>query len=395
MYKIIFLIEIILLSCCQNSQKVNINNIAENIITIDPKKFDINKGLMAKYIDTMSYIPLETNDTVICGQIEQLYRYNHKFYIFDRTSDIIYIFNDKGIFLSKINNKGRGPKEYVRIDSYAFDKNSGNSYIYCGRSQKILQYNEWGDYIRDIPCKFITSSFCTLSTNTLLMYGGNFPNENVFQETYPQQDRLAIFNATNQEYYSMGLKWKYDDNYMTPGMDKNFFYCEDTISFIEKFGNYVYRFDTLNKKLDCHYYIDFGEYNLPYDFNTPSKHFKKLANNSKSKAKIFNILENKDVVYINYSFSGLIFKSLYYKAQKQTLNIGPAWINENDGVSMPTFFSVDNGYFIGVLEVSVLRSIWENSNNHLSKNLENLIANMQETDNPCIVMVKFKSKLEK
>ena len=84
---------------------------------------------------------------------------------------------------------------------------------------------------------------------------------------------------------------------------------------------------------------------------------------------------------------------MYYKDQKQTLNIGPAWINENEGVSMPSFFSVDNNYFIGITEVSVLRNIWENPKNRLSQNLKNLIAHMQETDNPCIVIVKFKNNI--
>ena len=393
MNKIIILIGIILLSACQHSPIAKVNNTAKNVITIEPKKFDIKEGLMAKYIDTMIYIPLETNDTVICGQIQQLHRYNHKFYLFDRTTSVIFIFDEKGRFIKKIANKGRGPQEYVRIDNYAFDKNSGNSYIFCGRSQKILEYNEWGELTRTIPCKFIISSFDVLSSNTFLLYGGTFPNETVFHETYPEQDRLAIFNVTNNEYDPLGLNWKYDENYITPGMDKNFFHCEDTISFIEKFGNFVYRFNTLNNQLECHYYIDFGKYNLLYDFNTPSKQFKKLASNSKSKAKISHILENKNIVYIHYSFEGLMFNSLYYKDQKQTLNIGPAWINENDGVSMPSFFSVDNNYFIGISEVSVLRNIWENPKNRLSQNLKNLIAHMQETDNPCIVIVKFKNNI--
>lgn len=391
MNKVAIFIGIILLSACQNNNTVS--NATAQIIPISPKKIDVKKGLMAEYIDTMIYIPLETMDTVLCGQIEQLYRYNHKFYIFDRTSNNILIFDEKGKFLNKIANKGHGPQEYVHIDNYAFDKNSGNSYIRCGRSQKILEYDEWGKLTRIIPCKFIASSLCVLSPNTFLMYSGNFPNTTVFHNTYPLQDRLSIFNAINNEYIPLGLNWKYDKNYSTAGMDKNFHYCEDTVSFIEKFGNYVYRFDTSNNKLICHYYIDFGKYNLPYDFNTTSKEFKKLASSSTSKAKIFNILENKNIIYVYYSFSGLMFNSLYYKSKKQTLNIGPAWINEKDGVSMPSFYSVDNHYFIGSIEISVLRSIWENPNNHLSPNLKNLIAGMQETDNPCIVMVKFKNNI--
>jgi len=392
MNKIIISTGIILLSACQNNQTAKVSHTVQNVITIEPKKFDVKEGLMAKYIDTMMYIPLETNDTVICGQIEQLYRYNHKFYMFDRTTDAIFIFDEKGKFIKKIANKGRGPQEYIKIDNYAFDKNSGNSYISCARSQKILEYNEWGELIRTMPCKFIISSLYVLSPDTFLMYGGNFPNETIFKETYPQQDRLVVFNAISNEYKPLGLNWTYDGNYITSGMDKNFFHCEDTISFIEKFGNSVYRLDTSNNKLVCRYDIDFGKYNLPYDFNTPPGEFKELVKSSKSKARIFNILENKDLVYIYYSFSGLMFNSLYYKSQKQTLNIGPAWINEKDGVSMPHFYSVDHNCFIGIIEVSVLRSIWENTDNRLSPHLKSLIARMQETDNPCVVVVKFKNK---
>lgn len=390
--KRLLILGLVLLSACNNSKTSQVNALAKNVIAIDPKSCDIKKGFMGQFIDTMIYIPLETNDSVICGQIERLYRYNHKFYIFDHSSDAIFIFDEKGKLVKKIENKGRGPQEYVRIDHYALDKNSGYSYIYCGRSQKILQYNEWGEFMKTIPCQFITSSFCVLSANTFLLYGGNFPNQTVFQKTYPQQDRLVIYHAPEQKYDPIGLKWKYDENYMTSGMDRNFFHCEDTISFIEKFGNYVYRFEPLNNHLLCQYYIDFGKYNLPYDFNTPSGQFKELVNSSKTKAKIFKILENKDVVYLTYSFSGLMFNALYYKARKQTLNIGPVWINEKDGVSMPEFHTVDEDYFIGTIGASILRSVAESPNNHLSKDLENLIAGIQETDNPCIVMVKFKKR---
>lgn len=111
-----------------------------------------DKGLLNINLDTLAdnenikikkvkYIPLETkDDCLISGISKIIYKYN-KFYIWDIVSKSIFVFNENGTLLRKIDAVGNGPGEYV--DMYGMDvDNEGNIWTSDFPSQKLIRYSE-------------------------------------------------------------------------------------------------------------------------------------------------------------------------------------------------------------------------------------------------------------
>jgi hypothetical protein len=58
---------------------------------------------------------LDTKDDCLVGVIYRIYCKNDLYYILDRHSSVISVFNRKGEFVSKLDKKGGGPDEYLQI----------------------------------------------------------------------------------------------------------------------------------------------------------------------------------------------------------------------------------------------------------------------------------------
>ena len=100
--------------------------LTENTITIDLDNqiptsiFDI--------VDSISVVPLETNDSCLIASVDQIALKDDKLYILDARQGIFFCFNNAGKFLFRISNKGQGPDEYQYIESFDIS-NSGEIYL--------------------------------------------------------------------------------------------------------------------------------------------------------------------------------------------------------------------------------------------------------------------------
>lgn len=90
-------------------------------ININPDDSQMKNALASNIIDSCHFIQLETSDSIIIGNIKQIFEAGDKYYIYDNSSDIIFIFSQNGHYLSRISKKGRGPQEYVRINDVFVD----------------------------------------------------------------------------------------------------------------------------------------------------------------------------------------------------------------------------------------------------------------------------------
>ena len=60
-------------------------------------------------------VPLETNDSVLIGEIDKVIFYETRLYVATFSPEqAVYIFNLQGKLLHKISRKGRGAEEYLQ-----------------------------------------------------------------------------------------------------------------------------------------------------------------------------------------------------------------------------------------------------------------------------------------
>ena len=110
---------------------------------------NMQKAKLSNLVDSIQYLPLETNDSSLIGNISRIVATPHQIFVGDRLANSVFVFNKQGKFLHKICRQGRGPEEYIRL--YDFDVNEQDSsiYFYCGTHIQIYDYN--GNYKQTVP----------------------------------------------------------------------------------------------------------------------------------------------------------------------------------------------------------------------------------------------------
>lgn len=360
------------------------------VLSINPEVTDADEKMLRTFIDTVEYIPLETNDSILVGKIGQLYQWKDKFYIHDKTSDVVFIFDRRGRFCRKISAVGRGPQEYVRIDAFHFSPYTEKIYIYCAYSQKFLQYDSEGNYETTFPCRYRLYDVVVFSPDTLLMYGGRGYNERFYKDIFPEQYRLVLATK-NSAVVNQHLKGRYEKIFNRfAGSSTGFFNLGETVSLLETFGNTIYEIDRGGNMVP-RYYIDFGNFQLPVDLNTPAEEATEILPllRKNSYALIRDLIEVKDILYIKYAYEGYINKALYYKNSGNLINFGMVWGNPGDCLPLPDFFSAYGDFFVGALESHFIKRYADNIA-EMPEKIRELAASLTEMDNPCIVKIRFK-----
>ena len=106
----------VLLSCNNKSQ----NHKSEDKY-IKKIEIDFNKATEISISDiykSIKIIPLEKTKESLIGGIYKLIAWEQKFYVLDKSTQSIFIFDNTGHFLNKIAKHGNGPGEYYSIDDF-------------------------------------------------------------------------------------------------------------------------------------------------------------------------------------------------------------------------------------------------------------------------------------
>ena len=80
------------------------------------------------------------------GNIANIITYKGRFYIQEEQFDRVFIYDDTGRCLKKIDNKGRGPGEYLRIESIDINTEKEELMLVDGMSDKLFFYDLDGNF---------------------------------------------------------------------------------------------------------------------------------------------------------------------------------------------------------------------------------------------------------
>lgn len=136
---------VLLIGCGRNKQSNN------DLIIVDVSKSYPKKEMILQDFMDVEYIALETTDEFLTqGEILAI---GNKYILVKNQVDDgdIFIFDRKtGEGLRKINRKGQGAEEYIRIDAATMDEDNDELFINCDTSGKIFVYDLSGSFKRDL-----------------------------------------------------------------------------------------------------------------------------------------------------------------------------------------------------------------------------------------------------
>ena len=95
-------------------------------------------------VDSVSYVPLETSDRILLGDVLCAKRAGDYYFVQDTKG--LFAFDAHGRFVSEIGYRGQGPGEYYNLDCFYLDSGRQLACIVSNVQKKIFRYTFDGKF---------------------------------------------------------------------------------------------------------------------------------------------------------------------------------------------------------------------------------------------------------
>lgn len=363
--------------CCVlsvSAQKPVVINLAK-AISESPKEIMLNE-----LASDIRYVPLETTDDCLM---------NNEFYIMQYTGeDIItsgiFHFDKNGKFLNKIGSKGQGPEEYLQ-GLFAFG-DWKNKLLYVQNWTTLTCYGFDGTFVRSVPTPQLNMGAAGLFDENHILYSND-----IYYADKANPIQLYMVDSQNGKTVS---KWRgHLEENKKYGMiltSRDFMYNYDNSLFYKpalenvifkilspKKRQLVYKFDCSGKDID-----------VSADEVDPKKRFQFLS--------VYWAKETAQYLFVNYGMKNISRLGIYDKEKKTFTNvtikdnlaggydIHPAWTSDDNHLLMV--------YYAGGLLQDKEKRYLTGLLPERKKELDELLKNIKEDDNPVVILVTLKPK---
>ena len=363
--------------CCVlsvSAQKPVVINLAK-AISESPKEIMLNE-----LASDIRYVPLETTDDCLM---------NNEFYIMQYTGeDIItsgiFHFDKNGKFLNKIGSKGQGPEEYLQ-GLFAFG-DWKNKLLYVQNWTTLTCYGFDGTFVRSVPTPQLNMGAAGLFDENHILYSND-----IYYADKANPIQLYMVDSQNGKTVS---KWRgHLEENKKYGMiltSRDFMYNYDNSLFYKpalenvifkilspKKRQLVYKFDCSGKDID-----------VSADEVDPKKRFQFLS--------VYWAKETAQYLFVNYGMKNISRLGIYDKEKKTFTNvtikdnlaggydIHPAWTSDDNHLLMV--------YYAGGLLQDKEKRYSTGLLPERKKELDQLLKNIKEDDNPVVILVTLKPK---
>ena len=264
------LIVLSILIGCGNIDKKAHHDVPHIYIDVDSTEHYMD---LAEFLDTSFYrvIPLETTPECLVGnEIQKVFYRNGRIYVWEEQSKGVFMFDENGNHLNKIQTPGEGPQDYIQIDNVCITDN----YIYIrdDYGQKVLYHDLDCNFIKSVSTKTIARNIITPAHSFMVgdrVYFGIHFLDN-FPKRLGQPYKWASLDM-DLDTSSVKRFMPYDPadpsipatHFSLQSAGRNFSYmnCGDTVRFMISNLDTIYiaTGDTIVPE----YVVDFGDKTLP------------------------------------------------------------------------------------------------------------------------------------
>ncbi|MDL2265933.1 6-bladed beta-propeller [Parabacteroides sp. OttesenSCG-928-G21] len=386
----LFVILLILTSfiCNVNSQNIQRINIGKNINT----KQSLNLSAIASSVE---YIPLETtDDCLLAADILQIEFIDDEIFLCD--GYYIYRFNKQGRFLKKIGKHGQGPGEYRQIiTSFILNKNNKTITVFDNLGKRsFIVYTTDGDYVKEYKSEFTGGEKRYLTNDLYLVYNSSFHYTNT-KGTYGHDLILMDDNGKIRHKYKYTMPE--GRRYGVMIYPAIFYFFQGKMIYKNPFDEIIY---SVNEKDKTPLYVfDLGRYDdlkdeedftITLDRNgTP---IVKSNASAKERLAIYRLSETEQYLYIVYNKGNDSFRGVFDKSKLQFYNI---YTDNTYGITD----DINKGFhfwpILGIQHDTMIdykraHEFKELNPNKVEEKLRRVINDLDEEDNPVIILAKIK-----
>lgn len=262
--------------------------------------------LLSNIAKGVKIVPLAFSPDYPIGEVKRIRIWQDKVFIQDLHHNQLFVFDTKGVFITKIGQSGRGPEEYGVITDFDVDDSNGDVFIYDNMTQHVFIYSQTGEFQKKV---FISrhKDFFRLHDDGFVLYRMN-PELGTPYE-------LEMYSATGS------LIWSYFEGkpeemgssfpVFGEGLDKTILFSkvrQDTVFRIS--GDDV-------RKAFC---FDFGPNRISDEHRAlldkePLRTSEICMKNNYAHA-INGLLETEDYLFFRYTYGVISYDAFYDKEEK-------------------------------------------------------------------------------
>jgi len=144
-----FLLIIIVANGCSSGNHTNYQSSDVREININPNTRNIGKLTLSEIVESILYIPLETNDNCLIGEISKSIFSENYVLLYCNVTKRCFLFSRTGRFIAQIGDVGGGPGEYVYLANLLrIDEKNNQIVIHCIVPNQLLYYDLEGRFIK-------------------------------------------------------------------------------------------------------------------------------------------------------------------------------------------------------------------------------------------------------
>jgi len=390
MYNDIFLILFIIFlatSCTDKSNSSNDGYSSDNSpITIKIDKNNVNDELrLSSYVESVKYVPLETNDSSIIGQIFQIEVTEKNIFVLDLWSQKkLFMFKSDGAFIRTIGAYGVGPGEYTEISSFVIDEKT-NTIFLLDKSVSVIEYSFEGAWIKTTMLEDFMG-FRMAKKGEMFAFTGAGRNDKLILADNHFSKKESFFPFTS----------RFLARSITSPLQQN---CHGKLLFRQFLNDTIYEINN-NYSLKPHCIVDYGNkgivdysYFLKSDKN--SKYMESFVNEHLT---MISYYETNDFINVRSLYEKESFSTFFCKKSEKVISVSEKDVIDDisfsDGLLYFRGVNCSNNYFVQIIEPSVFL---EKLGSNLAKSSpfynEALSASksLDETSNPIFIMIKLKN----
>lgn len=342
-------------------------------------------------VDTYKYIPLETRGESLMGYIRKVIFYDHRIYMRDVETNMVYIFDDSGKYVNKVGIRGSGPGEFSDLlYGMVIDPFTNRLLVYDQGKRKMNYFTLEGTYLfdRNVPL-ILDGNFVIMSPNRMLSSN----HKNIGNEHLGEWDSYRIIQLDSALQIAGG-GFKYDDNVHANYLSPVFPMSNVDILYNPMFSNDFYSVSPAGLKKK--YRLDYSRFENVIDTS--------CVNTLENAGEIFDYMESTTYVLPECMETPDFFwfkthsqdnsNEFYTYYDKRTkLNLSFRQVIQDIDFIYDYTKSCYGDYIVGIVDVPTLRALYDACKEGYVKgkkeNLE-MIKNLKDDDNSVLVLFKLK-----
>ncbi len=371
------------------------------IIKINPfeVKEDIN---LSDIVDSVKYIKLQTDSNCVMGRVKEIIIKEKYIYALDVSQGIIFVFDKKGKYISKLDKRGKGPGEYLNLGPFFVDDNEEFVEIInsIGKDSELFKYSNISfNLLEKRPMPRIFANSCKEEGDTYYFAAQQI--DNIFNEKSTNASVLIVKN-------NKIVKTLFDKNINTshanfsPNTE-----CFTKNDYHELFVSIMYD-NSFYQLIDMNAYpiftVDFGKYGIDNSIGVKSIKEQLRYLETTSGLASFPVLNinNSNIMSFSYFFKQSGTKSdlhQYIRLKNSNKTFHTKKI-KNDITDFPDELHISTYYWGIGHEVwhkdrllDIILPSYYFKNGETKKTVEGL-GEITIEDNPIIVMLKLKEELK-